>query len=122
MMVNLYSKKLYKRGIYLYTFNSGYPMRVYKGNVYSTTYCVSPDYIFQESGKDKPHRQKCLGEEGKYYRNCIWLRKRDDEKALSIFYDYIKELIEKKTKQINGYRNRYQFIAKQPIEDFTEGN
>lgn len=123
-MFEFRAKKLAKRGVYLYVFNPGYPMRIYKGNIYvnKTSNKTMLDPAFRESNKDKPYHRACNLEEGVLRHNCFWLRKRDDEKALDLFYAYIKRMIKKCQATIDGHRRHYEEAVSQPAQDFTEEN
>lgn len=109
-------KRLIKRGVYLYTFNPGYPIRIYKGNVYIENHYPQEVYFFKSNEK-KPYIVNCSKEKGVFVRNNCWLREIDKEKALEIYYDHIKEIIEEKLERINAYKRNYSFFVEHDIEN-----
>lgn len=115
-------KRLIKRGVYLYAFNPGYPIRVYKGNVYMENHYPSKTYFFKSNDKKKPYIVNCSNEMGVFIRNNFWLREINKEKALDIYYEHIKKAIGRKLEQIKSYKRTYLFFAKYDIENYVEEN
>lgn len=121
MSKHITKKNLIKRGVYLYVFNPGYPLRVYKGNVYVEHYSMCQVYFFKSNEK-KPYIVNCSKEKGTFLRNNFWLRELDKEKALDIYYQHIKELIDKKVNQIDSYKRTYAFFTKYDMESHIKEN
>lgn len=114
-------KRLIKRGVYLYAFNPGCPIRVYKGNVYIEDHGFKPVYFFKSNEK-KPYIVNCSKEKGIFVRNNFWLRELDKEKALDIYYEYVKELIDIRVEQIKSYKRTYQHFIKYDMEVHVKEN
>lgn len=115
-------RRLIKRGVYLYTFNPGYPIRVYKGNVYIENHYLSDVYFFKSNHKKNPYIVNCSNKMGTFVRNNFWLREIDKEKALDIYYKHIKDAIDRKLEQIQSYKRTYVFFTKYDIESHVEEN
>lgn len=113
--------KIAKRGVYLYVFRHPYPARIYKGNIYclktNIDKIISPTFV-EKTFKKKKFTSACVIEPEKFYHGVLWMRKRDDELALEIYFSYIKNLIGDYTRKINNLNDYYRSVAESEVENY----
>lgn len=64
--------------------------------------------------------REASSKEGVHWRNSIWLRERDDKKALLIFFKYFDDLITKKEKELRKIIQRVESIQTNAIRVYFE--
>ena len=110
---------LYKRGIYLYTFREGCPVRLYFGNLYKDkchfgrlTHCIFNEKV----GELGAYRCNTSLEEGVLHRNTVWMRERNDERALEVYSKHVEEVIKKHIKTATNIKEEFESLCKRPVE------